>query len=81
MRCIENPKKFMGIAWFGGHEWKVLRFGRFMLSASSTSFVVERKCQACGVIHVRHFVEEDELIDMGVTIEEIKKNRDKVFEM
>lgn len=78
MSSTKNPQKFLWIKYQGEHDMKVIRFGRFMLDASS-NFETLMECRLCGVQQKRMFVSEDELLAMGVSIEEIVERRSQLF--
>jgi hypothetical protein len=76
MSCTKNIKRFLFWKYEGGHDFKVIKFGRFIVNARTDSYFVTRfECKHCGVQHVRHFVSESELLRKGVPIETIAKNR------
>lgn len=76
MACIQNKKKFLWMSWLGDHDWKVVRFGEFMMGSSSFTAMVE--CKNCGKLETP-IVEEEDLLKLGVTVEEIKKGRNRRF--
>jgi len=77
MSCTKNPQRFLFFRWFGGHSFKIIRLGRFM--HGSDDFVVLYECQKCGAQTTRSFVSEGELLEYGLTIEEIAKARNRIF--
>jgi hypothetical protein len=79
MSCIANEKKFLFFKWFGRHDWKVTRIGRFMLAAESSKFMAAVECKKCGMRETGHFLTEEDLINLGVTRAEIVRGRDIEF--
>lgn len=73
MSCKQNKKRFLFLTFYGPHKTRVLSFGRFM--AESNGFFVVTECKLCGIQKKRHFVTEDELIELGVSIEQIADHR------
>lgn len=63
--------------FYGPHKVRVLRFGRFM--AESRGFVAITECRLCGIQEKRNFLSEDELIELGVSIEQIAGHRNVIF--
>lgn len=78
MSCKKNKKRWLFFTWFGEHDFKLVRFGRFLRYGSN--FVVYKQCRYCRVEVKDYFVNEDDLLDMGVTIEEIEAARDRVID-
>jgi uncharacterized Zn finger protein len=64
------------MTWLGDHSWKVIRFGTFMFGSSS--FSAEVKCENCGMVEIPIVYEED-LLRLGVTVDEIKEGRNRRF--
>jgi hypothetical protein len=75
--CIKNPKRFLFWKYNGDCEYKVVKFGRFM--HCSSQFVATYECVLCGLQTKKHFVSEGTLLEMGVPIETIIANRDKLY--
>lgn len=77
MTCTKNPKRFLFLKYSGPHDYKVVKFGRFI--DTSTRFIVRYECRLCGCQHDESFVTEEDLLRLGVSIEEIKKHRTIIF--
>ena len=75
--CIKNPKRFLFWKYNGDCKYKIVRFGRFM--RSSAQFVALFECVYCKRQSKNHFVSEDTLSEMGVPIETIIENREKMY--
>ena len=72
MGCIKNPKKFLFMRYFGGHDEKRILVGKFMVGVGD-KFVVTYKCKACGAERKENFVTYDELLHKGMSNEEIEE--------
>lgn len=77
MSCINNPKHLLFIKYNGDHDDRVIRFGRFM--SESKYFIVLYQCSLCGRQHKDSFVSEEQLLAKGVSIDEIRKQRNVIF--
>jgi len=75
--CIKNPKRFLFWKYYGDCKYSVVRFGRFM--RTSAQFIALFECQLCKRQIKKQFVSEDTLLEMGVPIETIIENRDKMY--
>jgi len=71
MNCIKEKRFLFWKYKVVEHNYKIHRISKFM--NSSTTFHVEYKCENCGAIRLRKFVEQDELILEGIPIEELLK--------
>ena len=77
MSCTKNPKKFLFFRWNGEHDFvikKVKAFQRY-----GDIFEVEKECRQCGCESIRHIVKWDELLEMGLTNEQIRKAQNNFF--
>jgi len=74
MRCIKNPKSFLGIKYYGGHKSKIASVGKFMVGVGDR-FVVEMECVLCGAKEKYNFVTHSELLHSGLTNKEIEEAR------
>lgn len=77
MSCTQNPKSFLFIKYKGAHVMKAIRMGRFM--RGSKDFIVIWECSKCGIQRQCSFVTEEELLNSGVSIDQIVKNRESIF--
>lgn len=67
MDCIKE-KKFLLWRWKRvEHNYKMHRIRKFM--KSSSTFHVDYKCEVCVAEYTRKFVEQDELILAGISVE------------
>jgi hypothetical protein len=71
MSCTKNPKKFLGISYKGRHNWKIIKFYKFMEYVSD-NFIVKYECTYCGAETEEHFVTHADLLEKGLTNEQIK---------
>jgi hypothetical protein len=71
MSCTKNPKKFLWMTYKGLHKWKIVRISKFM-EYVSTDYIVKSECLFCGAETVEHFVSHEELLERGLTNEQIK---------
>jgi len=70
MQCVKE-QRFLFLKWrYVEHDYRMYRIIRFM--RSSTTFHVEYKCK-CGAKYTRSFVEQDELILAGISVETLNK--------
>lgn len=77
MACTKNPKRLLFIKYNGPHDYKIARFGKFILG--SNSYIVVFECKYCGCQHKENFITETQLAEMGVPIETIKQHRGIIF--
>jgi hypothetical protein len=77
MSCINNPKRFWWVKYYGPHKEKIVRFGKFM--SENDFFMVQFECESCGAQRISHFVKEEELLEMGVSIDKIIAHRATIF--
>ena len=75
MSCTKNPKKFLGISYRGMHEWKIVHFYKFMEFSSIDNYVVKSECTLCGCEQAEYFVTFSDLMERGLTKEQIKNGR------
>jgi hypothetical protein len=75
MSCTKNPKKFLGISYRGQHKWAIVRFHKFIEYSSSSNFIVHNECEFCGAEETEHFVTHSDLLERGLTNEQIKNRR------
>lgn len=79
MNCPIRPKQIRKFLFWKykvemPHEWEILEIGVHMAYVSN-SFKIYRQCKHCGKLEYKHFVEHEELIQMGYSQEEIRKAR------
>jgi hypothetical protein len=79
MACTKNIRKAWIWSYLGPHDERVTRLGRFMVSAGDDDFMVRWTCKLCGAERVEHFVTEDQLLQLGVPIEQIEAARYTTF--
>lgn len=73
MSCTKNPKKFLGlISYKGWHEWEIIRFHPFMQYVRD-NYIVVKRCKNCQAETEDRFLTEMDLLNMGLTIEQIRK--------
>jgi hypothetical protein len=77
MSCTKNPKRFLLWKYNGDHDYKIVRFGRFI--HGSNHYIVLFECKHCGCQYKQNFVSEASLIERGVDIETVIFHRDKLF--
>ncbi len=68
MSCFKNKKKILGIIPIeGDHKFKITSISRFV--NSSKHLIVDYQCSLCGARERSNFVETEELIRKGFSIE------------
>lgn len=72
--CFENPQKFLIFNIHGPHDIIITDVRKFM--HGDTDFVVEGECKRCGKTFKRHFVDYNELRNIGFTREQLKRADD-----
>lgn len=77
MGCIKNPIRFLWVKFNGPHKERIVRFGRFM--QGNDNFVTLFECVNCGAQRKKSFVTEEELLEYGVPLETIIKNRTVIY--
>jgi hypothetical protein len=77
MSCLKNPKRFLFFRYNGEHDLRVTAVRPFQRYGDI--FVVKRECKLCGCELIRHIVKWDELLEMGLTNEQIKKAQSDLF--
>jgi hypothetical protein len=71
MGCIKNKKSFLGIPYEGPHDYDIDYVHKFM--STSDDFIVSSSCKLCGCRQNENFVTWDELLNRGMTNEEIEE--------
>lgn len=71
MHCAKNVKKFMGFKFFGPHEYRMFQVKSFF-PHDRRFFEVTYKCSMCKCIENKTLVVWDELLDEGLTNEQIQ---------
>lgn len=70
--CPNAPiQSYLGMFTAQRHQWDILKIGVHMAGESDT-FKIHKHCRHCGKFQVEHFVEHEELIRLGFSLEEIK---------
>lgn len=77
MSCIKNQKSFLFFRWNGDHDFRITNVRAFMRYGDI--FEVTKECKLCGCESIRHIVKWDELLEMGLTNDQIKKAQSDRF--
>jgi len=71
MACLKNKKKFLWWGYNGDH--KFVPFNASVFMTYGDIFEVYERCEMCGCENVRNFVRWEQLLEIGMTNEEIKE--------
>ncbi len=77
MECVKSKKFLFWKYQTVDHDYQMFRISKFM--KSSDTFHVEFKCSRCGAEKKEKFVEQDDLILAGITVDQLKKIDDLNF--
>lgn len=77
MACTKNPKRFLWSRYNGPHTEEIIMITKFM--DCSTSYITTWKCINCGAERVRQFVSHEELLEQGITNDQIEIAKTRIW--
>lgn len=78
MSCLKNKKRFLIFSYYGRHVYKIERIGKFIPYVSD-DFIVLEKCELCGCEKKSHFVTYEELLNRGISNDDLQKAKSDTY--